>query len=135
MDLYIVQAEYSFKGENNDELCFKKGDVITVTQREDGGWWEGTLGEMTGWFPSNYVKEYKGTFYATIPCETRSIWIYELYTRAAPLPLAETIRPPEEIQAYRSVVLTDLLDSERAHVAEVRGLLENFLEPLNSGQM
>lgn len=61
MDLYIVQAEYSFKGENNDELCFKKGDVITVTQREDGGWWEGTHGEMTGWFPSNYVKEYKGT--------------------------------------------------------------------------
>lgn len=59
MDLYIVQAEFSFKGENNDELCFNKGDVITVTQREDGGWWEGTLGEMTGWFPSNYVKECK----------------------------------------------------------------------------
>lgn len=60
MDAYVVQAEYSFKGDNNDELCFKKGDVITVTQREDGGWWEGTLGEMTGWFPSNYVKEYTG---------------------------------------------------------------------------
>lgn len=59
MNLYIVQAEYSFRGENNDELNFDKGDVITVTQREDGGWWEGTLGEMTGWFPSNYVKEYK----------------------------------------------------------------------------
>lgn len=63
MDTYVVQAEYSFKGENNDELCFKKGDVITVTQREDGGWWEGTLGEMTGWFPSNYVKEYSGELY------------------------------------------------------------------------
>lgn len=55
-----MQAEYSFQGENNDELRFKKGDIITVTQREDGGWWEGTLGEVTGWFPSNYVKEYKG---------------------------------------------------------------------------
>lgn len=60
MDSYIVQAEYSFKGSNNDELCFKKGDIITVTQREDGGWWEGTLSDKTGWFPSNYVKEYKG---------------------------------------------------------------------------
>lgn len=57
---FTVQAQYSFKGSNNDELCFKKGDIITLTQREDGGWWEGTLGEMTGWFPSNYVKEYVG---------------------------------------------------------------------------
>lgn len=41
------------------QLCFKKGDIITITQREEGGWWEGTLGDKTGWFPSNYVKEYK----------------------------------------------------------------------------
>lgn len=62
MEPYTVQAEYSFQRQNNDELQFKKGDVITVTQCEDGGWWEGTLGDMTGWFPSNYVKEYKGLF-------------------------------------------------------------------------
>lgn len=108
----IVQAEYSFKGGNNDELCFQKGDLITVTQREEGGWWEGTLNDKTGWFPSNYVIEYK-----------------------APLPPSETIRPPEEIQEYRSVVLKDLLDSERAHVAEIQGLLENFLEPLQNTQI
>lgn len=41
------------------QLCFKKGDIITVTQVDNGGWWEGTLDEKTGWFPSNYVKEYK----------------------------------------------------------------------------
>lgn len=108
----IVKAEYSFVGGNNDELCFKKGDLITVTQREEGGWWEGTLNEKTGWFPSNYVMEYK-----------------------APLPITDAIRPPEEIQEYRSVVLKDLLDSERAHVAELQGLLENFLEPLQQTQM
>uniref|UniRef100_A0A1Q3FCT9 Putative guanine nucleotide exchange factor n=1 Tax=Culex tarsalis TaxID=7177 RepID=A0A1Q3FCT9_CULTA len=109
---FTVQAQYSFKGSNNDELCFKKGDIITLTQREDGGWWEGTLGDMTGWFPSNYVKEYVG-----------------------PLPLSETIRPPEDIQAFRSVVFRDLLESERAHVAELRGMMENFLEPLDGSQI
>ncbi|XP_041631513.1 rho guanine nucleotide exchange factor 7 isoform X3 [Drosophila kikkawai] len=108
----VVQAEYSFMGSNNDELCFQKGDIITVTQREDGGWWEGTLNDKTGWFPSNYVNE----------CKVQ-------------LPLAETIRPPEEIQEYRSVVLKDLLDSERAHVAELQGLLENFLEPMQQTQI
>jgi len=40
-------------------LCFKKGDVITITQVDDEGWWEGTLHDKTGWFPSNYVKEYR----------------------------------------------------------------------------
>ncbi|XP_062130670.1 uncharacterized protein LOC133841637 isoform X1 [Drosophila sulfurigaster albostrigata] len=108
----IVRAEYSFMGSNNDELCFQKGDLITVTQREDGGWWEGTLNDKTGWFPSNYVNEFK-----------------------APLPLTDTIRPPEEIQENRSLVLKDLLDSERAHVAELQGLLENFLEPMQQTQI
>lgn len=55
--------------------------------------------------------------------------------KTAPLPLAETVRTPEEIQASRQVVLNDLLESERAHVAEIRGLFENFLEPLQTSQM
>lgn len=41
------------------QLCFSKGDIITVTQAIDGGWWEGTLQGKTGWFPSNYVREFK----------------------------------------------------------------------------
>ncbi|XP_015123449.1 rho guanine nucleotide exchange factor 6-like [Diachasma alloeum] len=53
----LVTALFTFKGTNNDELCFRKGDVITITQTDDGGWWEGTLNDQTAWFPSNYVKE------------------------------------------------------------------------------
>lgn len=47
------------------QLCFKKGDVITVTQKDDG-WWEGTFDGKTGWFPSNYVKECKGELSKTL---------------------------------------------------------------------
>lgn len=57
------------------------------------------------------------------------------FVHEAPLPLAETVRAPEEIKASRMVVLNDLLESEKAHVAEIRGLLENFLEPLQTSQM
>lgn len=39
MENTIVQAEFPFKGSNNDELCFKKGDLIVLTNRDDGGWW------------------------------------------------------------------------------------------------
>lgn len=38
MDNSIVQAEFPFKGSNNDELCFKKGNLIVLTNRDDGGW-------------------------------------------------------------------------------------------------
>ncbi len=55
-----VRARFHFKGSNEpDELLFSKGDIITVTQQVDGGWWEGELNGRTGWFPSNYVKEIK----------------------------------------------------------------------------
>lgn len=79
-DTNMVQAIYTFKGKNNDELCFKKGDIITVTQREEGGWWEGTLGETTGWFPSNYVKEFKGIIiecwdFVCIVCVLCMCWV------------------------------------------------------------
>lgn len=43
-----------------------KGDIITVSQTMDGGWWEGTLNGKTGWFPSNYVKELKAGMYFSI---------------------------------------------------------------------
>lgn len=109
---FLVQAEFSFKGSNNDELCFAKGDIITVSNVDEGDWWEGTIDEKTGWFPCNYVKELKTA-----------------------VPVVDPIRPPEEVQASRSLVLEDLMESEKAHVAEIRGLLENFLEPLESSQI
>ncbi|CAH2066715.1 unnamed protein product, partial [Iphiclides podalirius] len=110
----LVKAIYSFKGKNNDELCFKKGDIITVTQREEGGWWEGTLGETTGWFPSNYVTEHKD------PSGSLT---------------TSPIRAASEIQAFRNVVLKDIIDSEKAHVAEMQGLVSNFLQPLEKSEM
>ncbi|XP_045510830.1 rho guanine nucleotide exchange factor 7 isoform X2 [Colias croceus] len=110
----LVKAIYSFKGKNNDELCFKKGDIITVTQKEEGGWWEGTLGETTGWFPSNYVTEHKD------PSGSLT---------------TSPIRAASEIQAFRNVVLKDIIDSEKAHVAEMQGLVRNFLQPLEKSDM
>ncbi|XP_072396127.1 uncharacterized protein [Diabrotica undecimpunctata] len=100
-ELLVVQAIYSYKRSNNDELNFKKGDFITVTQKDDG-WWEGTLNGETGWFPSNYVKECKD----------------------APRPIVL------QQNQYKSVVLNDLVDSEKAHVTELEGLVTNFLQPL-----
>lgn len=57
----LVKARFPFQQTNEDELSFSKGDVISVSRQEDGGWWEGSLNGKSGWFPSNYVRELKGS--------------------------------------------------------------------------
>lgn len=57
----LVKARFNFQQTNEDELSFNKGDIIQVTRQEEGGWWEGSVNGKTGWFPSNYVKEIKGS--------------------------------------------------------------------------
>uniref|UniRef100_A0A674CSG4 Osteoclast-stimulating factor 1 n=1 Tax=Salmo trutta TaxID=8032 RepID=A0A674CSG4_SALTR len=57
--LVLVKARFQFKQNNEDELSFNKGDLISVSRQEEGGWWEGSLNGKTGWFPSNYVREVK----------------------------------------------------------------------------
>ena len=97
------------------QLKFKKGDIITVTQKEDGGWWEGTLDGRTGWFPSNYVEE-----------------------------LARDNKPgsgviTEEVLAknidYRQQVISDLLEKEQEFVSELRVLFNQYLQPLHHADM
>ncbi|KAL7669195.1 hypothetical protein ACOME3_009861 [Neoechinorhynchus agilis] len=57
-----VRVLYNYRATHNDELNLKVGDVLTPTRTPDGGWWEGTLNGLTGWFPSNYVTLVSGTY-------------------------------------------------------------------------
>ncbi|XP_013388221.1 rho guanine nucleotide exchange factor 7-like isoform X1 [Lingula anatina] len=112
----IVVGAYNFKGTNNDELCFCKGDLITVTQIVDGGWWEGTLNGQTGWFPANYVKEVKLDPKTGLPPGVKAGEI--------------KLNKRESTAHYQSVVLQNIIDQEQAHVTELQELLEKYLKPL-----
>ncbi|KAL7298117.1 hypothetical protein TKK_0009121 [Trichogramma kaykai] len=117
----LVVALFTFKGKNNDELCFKKGDIITITQLEDGGWWEGTLNDKTGWFPCNYVQEYKASDSGSSSSKLS--------------PEKNSPESPVYPAFNRDIVLKDIVDSEKANVAELQNLYSHFLHPLETANI
>ncbi|XP_036775062.1 rho guanine nucleotide exchange factor 6 isoform X5 [Manis pentadactyla] len=110
----IVKARFNFKQTNEDELSVCKGDIIYVTRVEEGGWWEGTLNGRTGWFPSNYVREIKSS---ERPISPKAVKGFET------TPLTKN---------YYTVVLQNILDTEKDYAKELQSLLVTYLRPLQS---
>jgi len=51
------RALYDYPGENEGDLAFSEGDIISVLDQSDpSGWWQGTVHGATGYFPSNFVE-------------------------------------------------------------------------------
>uniref|UniRef100_A0A8C4EI35 Sorbin and SH3 domain-containing protein 1 n=1 Tax=Dicentrarchus labrax TaxID=13489 RepID=A0A8C4EI35_DICLA len=57
----IFQALYSYVPQNEDELELREGDLVSVMEKCDDGWFVGTSKrtKQFGTFPGNYVKEVK----------------------------------------------------------------------------
>lgn len=51
---YCVAIE-TFDGETADDLSFKQGDIIPLTERIDESWLRGTLNGLNGMFPQVFV--------------------------------------------------------------------------------
>ncbi|KAK7901715.1 hypothetical protein WMY93_018484 [Mugilogobius chulae] len=57
----VFQALYSYVPQNDDELELQEGDLVSVMEKCDDGWFVGTSRrtKLFGTFPGNYVKEVK----------------------------------------------------------------------------
>uniref|UniRef100_A0A7N9AWG8 Rho guanine nucleotide exchange factor 7 n=1 Tax=Mastacembelus armatus TaxID=205130 RepID=A0A7N9AWG8_9TELE len=105
----LVKARFNFQQTNEDELTFTKGDIINVTRQEEGGWWEGMLNGKTGWFPSNYVREVKGSGSPPKGFDTSAI-----------------------SKTYYNLVLQNILETETEYSKDLQSLLTNYLRPLQN---
>ena len=49
-------ALYDYQADDDDELTFDPGEVITEIEQIDPGWWKGVARGKVGLFPANYVQ-------------------------------------------------------------------------------
>ncbi|XP_039998160.1 rho guanine nucleotide exchange factor 7b isoform X1 [Xiphias gladius] len=116
----LVRARFAFQQTNEDELSFSKGDIISVSRQEEGGWWEGSFNGKTGWFPSNYVRELKGSD-----------------KTSSDKPKSGTLKSPPKgfdntiiSKTYYNVVLQNILEAESEYSRELQSLLGSYLRSL-----
>ncbi|RDW73108.1 Myosin-1 [Coleophoma cylindrospora] len=48
---------YDFAGQSANELTLKKGELVTIIQKESNGWWLAKNNVGQGWAPSAYLQE------------------------------------------------------------------------------
>ncbi|KAJ3309596.1 hypothetical protein HDV04_005916 [Boothiomyces sp. JEL0838] len=52
----IVEVLYDYVPTEDGMLTLKQGDLIYVHTKDNSGWWNGTVGNTSGWFPSTWIK-------------------------------------------------------------------------------
>eukprot|EP01135_Chromosphaera_perkinsii_P001858 Nk52_evm7s212 gene=Nk52_evmTU7s212 len=50
------RALYDYDAQDTDELTIRAGDIITLVNKDNEGWWQGKLRGKSGLFPANYVE-------------------------------------------------------------------------------
>ncbi|XP_052842339.1 uncharacterized protein LOC128256191 isoform X25 [Drosophila gunungcola] len=51
-----ARAKYNFQAQSGVELSLNKGELVTLTRRVDGNWFEGKIANRKGIFPCSYVE-------------------------------------------------------------------------------
>ncbi len=54
--LQVAEAMWDYQSDNSEDLEFKVGDLITVLEKHESGWWRGEFNGQLGVFPGNYVR-------------------------------------------------------------------------------
>ncbi|XP_071643999.1 intersectin-1 isoform X4 [Temnothorax longispinosus] len=101
-----VMALYPYQAQNEDELSFEKGDVISVLAKEEASWWRGELNGVSGVFPSNYVSPMSNEL------------------------MLDTTICHDSMERKRQEHIKELIVTEQAYIEDMRLVHEVFEKPL-----
>ncbi|CAG8591516.1 1767_t:CDS:10 [Acaulospora morrowiae] len=55
-EIKLAKVEYDYQANEYDELSLDVGDIVTILEQGENGWWKGDLNGKIGSFPANHVK-------------------------------------------------------------------------------
>ena len=55
-EVVLFRATFDFEASSDQELMLRSGDLVTVLDKSDSGWWKGECEGRSGWFPETYVE-------------------------------------------------------------------------------
>ncbi|XP_048865058.1 intersectin-1 isoform X1 [Brienomyrus brachyistius] len=113
-----VIGMYDYTAQNDDELPFSKGQIISVLSKDDPDWWRGELNGAVGLFPSNYVK-------LTTETDPSQQWCADLH-------LLDMLTPTER---KRQGYTHELIVTEENYVSDLQLVTEVFQKPMQESEL
>ncbi|KAI1283788.1 Spermatogenesis-associated protein 13 [Halotydeus destructor] len=127
-DVLYVEALWDRIAANDmdeEELSFRAGEVIEVTDSSDRDWWWGNIGNRSGWFPVTHVR-------AKVNQEET---LEECMSKMADS--ASTVTPKKRMsismlsnEQVRSNCILEIVNTERDFVHHLNDVVEGYLVPI-----
>ncbi|KAJ3257045.1 hypothetical protein HDU77_002882 [Chytriomyces hyalinus] len=85
-----ARAMYAYDAQEDNEITFAEGELITAIEKLDEGWWQGTNGAgRVGLFPAAYVEEVSGAAQPAAQAYEAPAPAHEAYVPEVPAPQAD----------------------------------------------
>ena len=73
----VYRVTFDFDASSDHELALKAGDLVTVVDKTDNGWWKGLCDGRSGWFPETYVEPATMPVGEEVPQDTPTSYAWE----------------------------------------------------------
>ncbi|KAI8840462.1 hypothetical protein BJ741DRAFT_530497, partial [Chytriomyces cf. hyalinus JEL632] len=84
-----ARAMYAYDAQEDNEITFAEGELITTIEKLDEGWWQGTNGAgRVGLFPAAYVEEVNGAAQPLVQSYEAPAPAHEAFVPEVPAPQA-----------------------------------------------
>lgn len=117
-----------------------------MTQTPSGGWWEGTLDGITGWFPANHVQPISNQdplYQQFVLGGQQQGSGIEIFSRSSELYHSGDWNSPgtpidmmaDHLAEYRSIVMKVIEDSEIQFIESLQDAINHYLMPIYQFKM
>ncbi|KAK7499231.1 hypothetical protein BaRGS_00009491 [Batillaria attramentaria] len=127
-NLTYAEALWDHVTMDPDELGFRAGDLIRVTDTADKHWWFGTTEHRDGWFPATFVRlrvnqdDLEAEMTLRIQEEEEEVQLQQLQQHQPSLP-SHTNKTQ-----LRANVVNEIISAETEYVKHLRDVIEGYLK-------